>query len=104
MLANLIAVFVLLLEPYGLPAPEMRFVTGIDALATTICNEEYSLCIIAFNECLRDNPNLLNKAAIHELAHYIAGLTTQTSGHGKQWKRIGREIGVSTRGRTVQQC
>ena len=104
MLAELIAAFVLLVEPYGLPAPEVRFVTGIDALATTICRKDYSKCIIVINACLIDRPELLEKTAKHELAHYIAGLTTHTSDHGKQWKRIGREIGASRHERTLQRC
>ena len=104
MLAELVAVLVLLLAPYDLPAPEVRFVTGIDALASTICRKDYSKCIIVINACLIDNPKLLDKAAKHELAHYIAGLTTHTSDHGKQWKRIGREIGASTHKHTLQRC
>ena len=104
MLAEIVTIFVLLLEPYNLPVPEIRFASGMKTLGTTFCRNDYSKCIIAVNECLKDNPKLLHKAAKHELAHYIAGLTTHTSNHGKQWKRITREIGVSSRARTLQQC
>ena len=104
MLAELLVALVLLLEPYNLPAPEVRFVTGIDALGTTICRKDYTKCIIVIHACLIDRPKLLEKTVKHELAHYIAGLTTHTSDHGKQWKRIGREIGASRHERTLQRC
>ncbi|MGK0474106.1 MAG: putative SprT family Zn-dependent metalloprotease [Candidatus Azotimanducaceae bacterium] len=104
MLTEIVAMFVLLLAPYDLPVPEIRFASGMQALGTTFCRDDYSECKIAINECLKDNPKLLHTTAKHELAHYIAGLTTHTADHGSHWKRVVREIGAKTRARTIQQC
>ena len=104
MLTEIVILFVLLLEPFGLPVPEIRFVSSMEALGTTYCRHDYSECKIALNECLKDSPELFHTTAKHELAHYIAGLTTHTTDHGKQWKRIVCEIGARSGARTLQQC
>jgi hypothetical protein len=109
--AKLLILLATLLEPYDLPMPEVSWEKNLGfqrerswipaTLGLTSCTgykgvDSYSRCWIVLNECLKGSARLLERTVKHEMAHYITSMTTHTMDHGKEWRRIAKEIGLDS--------
>ena len=92
-----------LLEKYDVSQPPVEWYDGpAHSSGETVCGYmrdtngiKTPFCRIKINECLVNQPEVLNETYLHELAHAVDWLTDEDwDEHSGQWKRVMRSWGL----------